>query len=93
MRHLTANLVARSALAFQAPNVKFKISSLRCRRMLRCDFVTSLIYFRRVSITHDMFCFIQVIRQALENPAQACFIVQEAIESYYNFGGVSKVFH
>lgn len=56
------------------------LRSLRTARDLQAGMVLTIepgIYFTEV-----------MIRQALADPARACFIVQEEIEQFYGFGGV-----
>lgn len=56
------------------------LRSLRTSRNLKENMV--------LTIEPGIYFIEPVIYQALQNPSQACFIVQEVVEQYYGFGGV-----
>lgn len=56
------------------------LRSLRTSRDLKANMV--------LTIEPGIYFIEPVIRQALQNQSQACFIVQEVVELYYGFGGV-----
>ncbi|XP_057291704.1 xaa-Pro dipeptidase-like [Hydractinia symbiolongicarpus] len=56
------------------------LKSLRTTRNLKENMV--------LTIEPGIYFIEAIIRQALNDPTRACFIVQEAVEQYYGFGGV-----